>query len=270
MILSSGSGSALASGWPGVMASLLYAVASLQGGRQERWAAMALPAAWVAHLMALVFDLGGLGSGGQGARLGFAPVLSLTVWIVIGLHAIESRFVPLPTVRGWLAPAGVLVVLLAALFPGDSRHIGSPMGALHFVLGVGAYGLFGAAVLHGALLDAAERRMRLKRPPVAGGAGMPLLQLERLTFRFVEVGFAVLTATVALGVFSSAQWRWDHKTVFSLLGWAVFAGLVAGRRLQGWRGRRATRWLYAGALLLLLSYVGSRFVLEVLLGRPTH
>ena len=70
-----------------------------------------------------------------------------------------------------------------------------------------------------------------------------------------------------LGVFTTAQWRWDHKTIFSLLGWAVFAALLAGRRLRGWRGRRATRWLYAGALLLLLSYVGSRFVLEVLLGR---
>ncbi len=269
MILSSGSGSALASGWPGVMASLLYAVAALQGGRQERWATMALPAAWMAHLLALIFDLSGWGTGGQGTRLGFAPVLSLTVWIVIGVHAVESRFVPLPAVRGWLAPVGVLVVLLAALFPGDSRQFGSPLAAFHFVLGVGAYGLFGAAVLHGALLDAAERRMRMKSPSPGGGTGMPLLQLERLTFRFVEVGFLVLSATVLLGLFTATQWRWDHKTVFSLLGWAVFAALLVGRRLQGWRGRRATRWLYVGAALLLLSYVGSRFVLEVLLGRPS-
>ena len=31
--------------------------------------------------------------------------------------------------------------------------------------------------------------------------------------------------------------------------------------------RRATGWIYAGAALLLLAYVGSRFVLEVLLRR---
>ena len=36
----------------------------------------------------------------------------------------------------------------------------------------------------------------------------------------------------------------------------------------GWRGRYATRWVYAGAALLLLGYVGSRFVLEVVLHRP--
>ena len=97
---------------------------------------------------------------------------------------------------------------------------------------------------------------------------MPLLQLERLTFRFVEAGFAVLTATLLLGIVTTVQWRWgDHKAVFSLLAWGVFAALLLGRRLRGWRGRKATRWLYVGAALLLLAYVGSRFVLEVLLGR---
>ncbi|HRH06611.1 MAG TPA: cytochrome C assembly protein, partial [Burkholderiaceae bacterium] len=35
----------------------------------------------------------------------------------------------------------------------------------------------------------------------------------------------------------------------------------------GWRGRTAVRVLYSAAALLLLAYVGSRFVLEVLLGR---
>ena len=57
---------------------------------------------------------------------------------------------------------------------------------------------------------------------------------------------------------------------FSLLGWAVLAALLAGRRWQGWRGRRATRWLYVGAVLLLLAYVGSRFVFEVLLARGSN
>ncbi len=260
---------AVAGWWPALLAVVLYAAGALRGGRLERPAALALPAAWLLHLLALVLDISGWGNGQGGTRLGFAPVLSLTVWIVIGLHAVESRFVPLPKVRGWLAPAGAAVVLLATYFPGDSRHYSSPMAPLHFVLGVGAYGLFGAAVLHGALLDAAERRLRMKGPPADAESVMPLLQLERLTFRFVEVGFVVLTAALLLGAFSATQWRWgDHKLVLSLLGWAVFAALLVGRHLRGWRGRRATRWLYVGAILLLLAYAGSRFVLEVLLARP--
>jgi ABC-type uncharacterized transport system permease subunit len=61
--------------------------------------------------------------------------------------------------------------------------------------------------------------------------------------------------------------KWDHKTAFSLLSWFTFAALIVGRARFGWRGKRAVRVLYIGAGLLLLAYVGSRFVMEVLLGR---
>ena len=42
---------------------------------------------------------------------------------------------------------------------------------------------------------------------------------------------------------------------------------LAGRWRYGWRGRTALRWTLAGFAMLFLAYVGSRFVLEVLLGR---
>ncbi len=138
---------------------------------------------------------------------------------------------------------------------------------LHWLLGIASYGLFGVAVLHALLLNRAERQMRHTARPPASPQGLPLLRLERLTFRFVAAGFVALTAAIALGAWFTSPWRWDHKVVFSILGWLVFAGLLAGRRAFGWRGPQATRGVYAGAALLLLAYVGSRFVLEVLLQR---
>ena len=39
------------------------------------------------------------------------------------------------------------------------------------------------------------------------------------------------------------------------------------RSVYGWRGRIAVRWTLAGFLMLVLAYIGSKFVLEVLLGR---
>jgi ABC-type uncharacterized transport system permease subunit len=270
MILSTGSAA-----WPGttpllvaVAAVVAYALATLPAREGRSWSALALVAGWLGHLLLLLMDVGGWGQERPGARLGFAPVLSMTVWLVIAVHTVESRLVPLPAVRRVLALAGAAAVALAWVFPGEARAPGSAWAPLHFVLGVGSYGLFGAAVLHAAMLDSAERRLRLQRGAAPRAFGMPLLQLERLTFRFVEAGFAVLTATLLLGVLTRAQWAWDHKTVLSLLGWAVFAALLAGRRLRGWRGRQATRWLYAGAVLLLLAYAGSRFVFEVVLNRP--
>ena len=246
-----------------------YLVATLPAATVGRWASPALVVGWAMHLVSLVLDIGGWGQPDPGARLGFAPVLSITVWLVVAVHTIESRFVPLPAVRRWLALYGAAAVVVTVLFPGEPRQYASPLAPLHFALGVASYGLFGAAVLHATLLDAAERRLRLRAgPPGSGAFGMPLLQLERLTFRFVEAGFVALTATLVLGMVTAGGWRLDHKSVFSLLGWAVFAALLAGRHWRGWRGGRATRWLYVGAALLLLAYAGSRFVFEVLLGRP--
>lgn len=265
----------------GLVALLGYAGAAWPMEARTRWPAAALTTAWLAHGAALVVDIGGFGPGAHGARFGFAPALSVTVWLVLAMHAVESRFVPLPGVRRLLALAGSAVVLLTLLFPGDMRvHTGSPWVPLHWLLGVASYGLFGAAVLHAGLLDAAERQMRPRggRPPAAPAhaplvppLGLPLMRLERLTFRFVDAGFVVLSAALVLGIGSAMQtpslWKWDHKTVFSLLGWGTVAVLITGRHWRGWRGRHATRWLYAGAGLLLLAYIGSRFVLEVLLGR---
>jgi len=126
-------------------------------------------------------------------------------------------------------------------------------------------------VLHAAMLNRADKQMRhlphlaASSPP--NSMGLPLLRLERLTFRFVAAGFVVLSVAIVLGWWFSNPWHWDHKAVLSMLGWAVFASLLAGRRIFGWRGPHATRWLYAGAGLLLLAYVGSRFVFEVVLHR---
>jgi ABC-type uncharacterized transport system permease subunit len=230
---------------------------------------------WIAHGVDIVMDAAGVGMGSTGARFGFAPALSVTLWLVIGVYMLESRFLPMSGVRRTLAVLGAAAVLLATLFPGESRpHLASAWIPLHWVLGIASYGLFGAAVLHAAMLNRADQQMRGMRsgPTRAGNAGashagMPLMRLERLTFQFVLAGFVVLSVALLLGAWFASPWRWDHKTVFSLLGWCVFAALLAGRSAFGWRGPQATRWLYAGAGLLLLAYVGSRFVMEVVLHR---
>lgn len=241
-----------------------YAWAAWPGESRERLAARMFVLGIAGHAALLALEVGGAGPGS--VRLGFGPVLSLTVWAVLIVHALESRLLPLPRVRQVLAALGALAVVLELVFPGEPRALGSGWASLHWLLGVGSYGLFGAAVLHGLMLDSAERRLRQRRG-LTGPFGLPLLQLERLTFLFVKAGFGVLSAAILLGALTAAQWRWDHKTVLSMLSWVIFALLLAGRHWRGWRGQQATRWLYAGVIVLQLAYVGSRFVLEVLLER---
>lgn len=258
-----------------LVAVIGYALAAILPARSQRWVGIALAVGLVAHAFGLLAEVGLLSlrrdTTPPGTRLGFALVLSLTVWLVVVVHSIESRFLPLPGVRRALAVSGLLALLVAVLFPGDWHVLSSRWAPWHWVLGVAAYGLFGAAVLHGLLLDEAERRLRSRSRVQASDAGaaptMPLLQLERITFRFVQAGFVALSAAIGLGLVTAHSWRADHKLVLSLSAWAIFAGLLAGRYWRGWRGRHATRWLYVGTLVLLLAYVGTRFVSQVLMGR---
>lgn len=233
------------------------------GAARGRWA---LRLAWGLHFLCLAWGLlGGL------PRFGFAPALSITAWLVLTVYAVEQQLFPQMRARWPLSALGAAAVLLAALFPGTALHVdASPWLPLHLALGIASYGLFAAAVVHAALMGRAERHMRQGR---GQDSGLPLLTLERLTFRFVAAGFGLLTATLAAGwwfgeVLYGRAWVWNHKSVFSVLSWLTFAVLLIGRSRFGWRGRSAIRVLYAGALFLLLAYAGSRFVLEVILGRP--
>jgi ABC-type uncharacterized transport system permease subunit len=101
---------------------------------------------------------------------------------------------------------------------------------------------------------------------------VPLLTLERFLFRMVWLGFVLLTLTLASGFLFSEQLfgrplTFSHKNVFSVAGWLTFGALLVGRWRYGWRGRRALYWILAGTGLLLLGYLGSKFVAEVILGR---
>lgn len=260
----------------GVGAALAYAVPAVAASRLKattmRWL---LWFAWGLHGCAVLWALLGFPPE-AGPRFGFAPALSITAWLVLTVYAVESHLYPKLQAVWAFAGLGAVAVLMALVFPGQALHsAASPWLPLHWALGLASYGLFAAAVVHAWLMMRAESNMRL--PPSANSklsSGLPLLTLERLTFRFVMAGFVLLTATLLAGwLFSESlyglgkTWKWDHKTIFSVLAWFSFAVLLVGRAQFGWRGRTAVRVLYIGSGLLLLAYAGSRFVLEVILGR---
>lgn len=247
-------------------AAAAYAWPALAGGRMRLQTASALTgAAWLLHAVVLLWNMTG-----APAMFGFAPALSVTFWLVAAGYALESQMYPQLPTRWTLGILGSVAVLLAAVFPGTPLSANASVWMpVHLAFGVASYGLFGTAVIHAWFMQRAENRIRQAAEPESG---IPLLTLERLTYRFVLVGFVLLTATLGVGIlFGESVYghalRWDHKTIFSILSWLTFATLLAGRHFFGWRGKRAARVLYIGSGLLLLAYVGSRFVLEVVLGR---
>ncbi len=250
------------------LAALAYGLAALSGSRLNDGNTRRLMwLAWAAHAVALLSLLVGP------VRFGFAPAISVTAWLVVTAYGVESQIFPKLRARWAMGGLGAMAVLLAWFFPGTPlSSLASPWLPLHWALGLSAYGMFAAAVVHAWMMGRTEHDIRLAQE---ADSGLPLLTLERLTFRFVSAGFVLLSATLVAGALfgeslygqGNGHWRWDHKTIFALLSWLTFAVLLLGRNQWGWRGRKAVRVLYMGAGLLLLSYAGSRFVLEVLLER---
>ena len=241
--------------------------------------ALMLPALF-GHAIALGYGMLGIG----GLRFGFAHALSATMLISGVLLWVEGFFVPLRGLYLLVAPIAALTVILPPFFHGASIAVeGSSLALrLHLSLSILAYSFLTVAALHALLMASVDHH--LHQPSADPGRGLarlftrlpPLLALESLLFRQIAVGFVLLSATVASGALFSEQLfgrplRFDHTTahkiVFALLAWGVFGGLLAGRAVFGWRGRTALRWTFTGFVMLLLAYVGSRFVVEVILRR---
>src|SRR6267143_1302640 len=197
-------------------------------------------------------------------RFGFGQALSVMLLLAVLIYWVESRFLALAAV----------CVPLPALFPGLAAppYTHSTEFRLHLALAMIAYGMFTIAALHALVMTLMERRLHGGAIVGPLAALPPLLTMERLLFRVILAGFAFLTLTLLTGiVFSETLFgramKFDHKTVFAVVSWFIFAALLAGRYFSGWRGRIALRWTLAGFVALLLAYVGSRFVLEVILRR---
>jgi ABC-type uncharacterized transport system permease subunit len=219
---------------------------------------------------------------------GFAFALSAMFWLGVVIYWIESFFFQLDGLRLLLLPLAALAALMPLVFGGLRvlPYAAAPMFKLHFVIANIAYGLFAIAALHAILMLAVERRLHslrgggFQRNGAARGwlsnwieTLPPLLTMEKLLFRLIGAGFVLLTLTLASGIVFSEQLidrplSLDHKTVFAFLSWLMFGTLLTARKISGWRGRAALRWVIASFVALLLAYVGSRFVFEVLLHRP--
>ena len=207
-------------------------------------------------------------------HLGFANAVSLVAWLSISVYALAALKVPLPRIQGWVAGVAAVSVLLPLVLP-DARAVpfSDRMGfRMHLVFSLLAYCLLFIAALQAVLMSAFEKRLHHGASATDMPAMPPLLTLESVLFKLVGAGFMLLTLAVASGVLFSEEifgkaLAINHKIFFALASWVVFGALLAGRLIWGWRGRTAVRWTIAGFVMLLLAYVGSKFVLEVLLHR---
>lgn len=210
----------------------------------------------------------------DGMRFSFALALALMLWLAVFIYWAESLRSKIEGLQSLVLPIAAICAALPAIFP--QTHVVAYAGnwgfKLHFVTAMLAYSLFTLSALHALFMGIVEQKLHSGELDRQISGLPPILAMETLLFQMIGVAFASLTVTLGSGVlFSEAIFgkplAFDHKTVFASAAWGIFAALLLGRRIYGWRGRIALRWTLSGFLLLFLAYIGSRFVSEVLLGR---
>lgn len=207
-------------------------------------------------------------------NFGLVYSLSLILWLTMLVYWVARFFYPITSLQTLVLPLAAVGALLPALFP--AAHMQPKTASLvfeaHIFVAMLAYSLFTIAVLHAGLMSLVEKRLHHAILPKVLQNLPPLLTMEQLLFRIIVAGFALLTLTLVSGMVFSEElfgrpWQFNHKMLFGFVSWSVFAVLLAGHYFYGWRGRTAIRWTVSGFVFLLLAYVGSKFVMEVLLHR---
>ena len=226
-------------------------------------------AALATHLISLFIDARTAG----GIHLHFFAALS---WVGAGmasvlLIAISFRTIErLGTVVFPIAAATCLLAGFAGAPNGEHSALPDWRIAIHAVLALVAFATLAVAALVAVMLGIQDRALRARRFNTWMQGAPPLTEVEALMFQLIGTGFAVLSLALVSGVMFVhdlfAQ-HLVHKTVLAIAAWLVFGALLLGRWRFGWRGQRAIRLVLTGVSLLVLAYLGSKFVLEMVLQR---
>ena len=234
------------------------------------WAHVALMVPLASHALLLVRAV----FAGDALYLGVGTAISVIIWLTVLIYWTGSFFYRLEGLQVLVVPTAAGLSLLPLVLPGVHPLTNTHLTAFkaHLVISLLAYSLFTIASLHVLMMAVMERRLHHGNLPQFLQNLPPLLTMERLLFQIIFAGFVLLTLTLGSGILFSEElfdkpMQFTHKTVFGILSWTIFGAMLTGRALYGWRGRVAMRWTLAGFLSLLFAYIGSKFVLEILLQR---
>lgn len=202
----------------------------------------------------------------------FVNILSLVALIIAATLVVTAACTRTFEAGIIALPGAAVCVALQWLWPVEALILGqlTATARLHIVSSLMAYCLLSIAAINALLLAAQEYALRHPKFYTRLDFLPPLTVIETLMFRLIAAGWLLLTISLGSGfVFIEDLFAQHlvHKTILSILSWALFGLLLLARWRLGWRGRRAVRWTLLAMALLALAYFGSKLVLEVVLDR---
>lgn len=205
-----------------------------------------------------------------GIDLGLFSTGALVTLVMTAFVLLASLRLPVHNLFVLVFPAGALGVIGSLI--GEStftpRQAMSSELLVHVLLSVTAYSILFMAACQSVLLAFQEHYLRARHGLSFIRLLPPLETMETLLFSMLWTGLIILTVSIASGfAFLEDMFaqRVAHHTVLSSLSWVLYATLLTGHKVLGWRGTTAVRWTLIAFLLLVLGYFGSKFVIEILL-----
>ncbi|MDH5518400.1 MAG: cytochrome c biogenesis protein CcsA [Gammaproteobacteria bacterium] len=206
----------------------------------------------------------------DGFNLSLFNTLSASMLIISMLTTAVFLFRPVELLVMLILPVSASSLLLTWMFPYNHLlPLASPAGLrIHVLISIVAYSLMALASLHAVFLSIQNRHLHNHKTGGIIHLLPPLKEMEKLLFEIILVGFILLSAALSSGFIfleNLFQQHLVHKTLLSILAWLLYAVLLLGHWLLGWRGRTAVRWTIGGFACLMLAYIGSKFVLEFII-----
>ncbi len=207
----------------------------------------------------------------EGLNLTFYNAVSLVLFIISTLILILSINKRREFLGLFLLPIVIAGIALTILKPEIHVATTSVRGLqFHIVFSLFAFSVLTISAIQSILLFNQERHLRNAELQGITRALPPLHETEKFLFQTITIGFVLLSIALVTGFIfleNMFQQHIVHKTILSILAWLLFAVLLWGRYQFGWRGQIAVRWTLGGFAFLILAYLGSKFVQEIILHR---
>jgi len=209
----------------------------------------------------------------QGVDLSFANSTLLLSWIIVLIYLLfnnKSKYQGLEIFT--LIPA-LIIVLVFPLIQPDHQSIQyySISASIHIIVAMLGYGLLAFGSIFSLFLLLFEKGLHAETKNSSMiSSSEPLLDVESKLFQIYWVGFAFLTFTLFSSLFFSnylfgQSLDWNHKTIFTILAWLSYALVLFGRVQFGWRGKKSIIISLLAFAFLILAYLGTKFVVEIVL-----
>ena len=204
----------------------------------------------------------------EGVVFGLANSASFIAWLIAILLFLSSISKPVHVLGILVYPFVAITLVFSISFPDATGKVIPLSIASHVFLSITAYALLALAVCQSILLKIQEQHLHAHEINGFINKLPPLQTMERLLFQSLRIGFYLLTLSLITGFIFIDDFfaqHLMHKTILSLVAWVIFAALIFGRKLFGWRGKQAIIATQVGFSVLVIAYFGSKFVLERLL-----